>query len=154
MKTTTNELRILYEDPSPQLGPCFKRSVSTAHGDLMTSRLRTLISTNGERVLIPNALVLEIVRNRDKLSRRLKVAQRNLRETEEYSDYLEECLCEVSSALAELFDSAAELCDAIGEHVDEETLAKITAELENTNDVLDRVEPMFYCDDDDCDCEE
>ena len=100
MKTTTNELRILYDDPVPQSGTCFKRSVSTMYGDLMTSRLRALISTHGDRVLIPNKLVLEILRNRDKLSRRLKVAQRNLTETEEYSDYLDDCLCEVSSALA------------------------------------------------------
>ena len=153
MKTATNELRILYEDPIPQTGTCFKRSVSTMYGDLMTSRLRALISNHGERVLIPNSLVLEILRNRDKLSRRLKVAQRNLGEAEDYADYLEECLCEVSSALAELFNSAADLCDAIGENVDEKTLAKITAELADTEDVLDRIEPLFDWEDEDCNCD-
>ena len=157
MKTTTNELRILYDDPVPQSGTCFKRSVSTMYGDLMTSRLRALISTHGDRVLIPNKLVLEILRNRDKLSRRLKVAQRNLTETEEYSDYLDDCLCEVSSALAELFNATAELCDALGEFADEETIANISAELETARDVLDRIEPMFACDDDEedvCDCDD
>ena len=157
MKTTTNELRILYDDPVPQSGTCFKRSVSTMYGDLMTSRLRALISTHGDRVLIPNKLVLEILRNRDKLSRRLKVAQRNLTETEEYSDYLDDCLCEVSSALAELFNATAELCDMIGEYADEDTIANISAELEATRDVLDRIEPMFACEDEDdgfCDCDD
>ena len=149
MKTTTNELRILYDDPTPQTGSCFKRSISTMYGDLMTSRLRALISAHGEHVLIPNSLVLDIVRNRDKLSRRLKVTQRNLKETEEYADYLEECLGEISSALVELFNSTAELCDILGEVADEETLSQITAELETTRDVLDRVEPLFESDEDD-----
>lgn len=148
MKTTTNELRILYDDLTPQTGPCFKRSISTMHGDLMTSRLRALISAHGEHVLIPNSLVLDIVRNRDKLSRRLKVTQRNLKETEEYADYLEECLGEISSALVELFSSTTELCYILSEVADEETLSQITAELETTHDVLNRIEPLFENDED------
>ncbi len=152
MKTKTTELRVLYEDPTPQIGSSFSRSISTMHGDLMTSRLRAMISTHGERVQIPNMLVWEIVRNRDKLSRRLKVTQRELSNVKADRDLLDDALNEMVSILLELMTSSAELCDAISEEADEATIQKLTDKLEAVRDILNCANGMFDEDDEDCDC--
>ena len=131
MKTRTSELRVLYEDPVKQQGSSFARSITTANGDLMTSRMSSMLSTYGDRVQVPNKLVLEILRNRDKASHRLKVAQRQLREFGQYAEAVEVDLEEAYITLANLLDAALAFVSAVEDNGDIAMLDAIDEELEN-----------------------
>ena len=150
MKTKIEELRVLYEDPAPAQGTFFSRSIRTTDRDLMTSRLRSMLSSYGERVVVPNALVLEIICNRDKLSRRLKVAQRKLEQLNGYTDDLELCFDETLLALSAVLDGASDLMAALHEHADDALLEKISKEYDNLVSVMADASDLVVVDCDDC----
>ena len=150
MKTKIEELRVLYEDPAPAQGTFFSRSIRTTDRDLMTSRLRSMLSSYGERVVVPNALVLEIICNRDKLSRRLKVAQRKLEQLNGYTDDLELCFDETLSALSAVLDGASDLMAALHEHADDALLEKISKEYDDLVSVMADASDLVVIDCDDC----
>ncbi len=150
MKTKIEELRVLYEDPAPAQGTFFSRSIRTTDRDLMTSRLRSMLSSYGERVVVPNALVLEIICNRDKLSRRLKVAQRKLEQLNEYTDDLELCFDETLLALSAVLDGASDLMAALHEHADDALLEKIRKEYDDLVSVMADASDLVVIDCDDC----
>ena len=150
MTTKIEELRVLYEDPAPAQGTSFSRSIRTADRNLMTSRLRSMLSSYGERVIVPNSLVLEIIRNRDKLSRRLKVAQRKLGELDEYADDLELCLDEALLALSAVLDGASDLMTALHEHADSALFEKISKEYDDLVSVMADASDLVVVDCGDC----
>ncbi len=150
MKTKIEELRVLYEDPAPAQGTFFSRSIRTTDRDLMTSRLRSMLSSYGERVVVPNALVLEIICNRDKLSRRLKVAQRKLEQLNGYTDDLELCFDETLLALSAVLDGASDLMAALHEHADDALLEKISKEYDDLVSVMADASDLVVIDCDDC----
>ena len=151
MKTKIEELRVLYEDPAPAQGTFFSRSIRTTDRDLMTSRLRSMLSSYGERVVVPNALVLEIICNRDKLSRRLKVAQRKLEQLNGYTDDLELCFDETLLALSAVLDGASDLMAALHEHADDALLEKISKEYDDLVSVMADASDLVVIDCGDCD---
>lgn len=125
-------------------------SVRTEDGALMTNRLLRLLRSYGERLVVPNRLVLEILENRNRKSRDLKALERDL-------DSYDEAFGAAVGLLIDLYDAAGSLIDElIANCSDDELMGRLTEEVDCLNEVLGTTEEFLDCVvedcDDECDC--
>ncbi len=125
-------------------------SVRTEDGLLMTNRLLRLLRIYGERLVVPNRLVLEILENRNRKSRDLKALERDL-------DSYDEAFGAAVGLLIDLYDAAGSLVDElIANCCDDELMGRLTEEVDCLNEVLGTTGEFLDCVvedcDDECDC--
>ena len=127
-------------------------AIRTEDGVLMTNRLQRLLRSYGERLVVPNQLVLEILNDRNRKSRELKACER---EVDEYSDSYAESvrlLLDVCSAAETLVEKLIETCR------DDRLLSELTFELDDFDEASGKASE-FLCDvlgdaEAVCDCDE
>lgn len=106
-------------------------SIRTEDGTLMTNRLQRLLRSYGERLVVPNRLVLEVLDDRNRKSRALKACGRELDDYAESYAMAVELLLDVCATAETLVDKLIETCS------DDQLLGELTEELEDFNSVID-----------------
>ncbi|MBO4855601.1 hypothetical protein J5500_04330 [Candidatus Saccharibacteria bacterium] len=131
MKTGNAGLIILANEPEKKLPgrEDIVLSIRTPEGELMTNRVRSLLREYGDRIQIPASLVLEILRDRNSKSRRLKTAEKVLAEADAFAD-------EAIEAIIGLYDASSTLLEALFDATEVDGLEDVTEEIEGLNAAL------------------
>ena len=108
MKTKNISLVILAEEPNeaPRTSADKPVLIRTGNGELMTSRVRSLLREYGDRIRIPASLMLEVLEDRNRKSRQLRTTGRDL-------NALSDLTGDTIGVLLQLRDSANKLVEAI-----------------------------------------
>lgn len=147
MKTKNISLVILAEEPNeaPRTSADKPVLIRTGNGELMTSRVRSLLREYGDRIRIPASLMLEVLEDRNRKSRQLRTAECDL-------NALSDLTGDTIGVLLQLRDSANKLveaiCDARPDNMFEDISSKLdelNSALEITDDFLD--DKLNDCDD-------
>ena len=147
MKTKNISLVILAEEPNeaPRTSADKPVLIRTGNGELMTSRVRSLLREYGDRIRIPASLMLEVLEDRNRKSRQLRTTGRDL-------NALSDLTGDTIGVLLQLRDSANKLVEAICDAHPDNTFEDISLKLDELNNALkvadDFLDDMLG----DCDC--
>lgn len=138
MKTSNASLTILAK--APERAPIERDDIPilirTEDGQLMGNRVRSLLKEYGERIWVPPTLMIEVLEDRNRKSRRLKSTQKRLHE---YQCSYEEAV----NLLLALHNAAATMQNAMIDAPGDNPIANITQEIEGLNNVLEITESFL-----------
>ncbi|MCR5572227.1 MAG: hypothetical protein K6F57_00420 [Candidatus Saccharibacteria bacterium] len=131
MKTRNAALTILANEPekAPLSHGDILLSIRTPEGNLMTNRVRSLLREYGDRIQIPTSLVLEILENRNRKSRELRLAEKILDEADVFAD-------EAVETMVELYNASSTLLEALFDATEADGLENVTEQIEGLNAAL------------------
>ncbi len=132
MKTKSISLVILAEEPkkAPRTSADKPLLIRTENGELMTNRVRSLLREYGDRVRIPTSLMLEVLEDRNRKSRQLRTAERDL-------NALNDLTGDTIGVLLQLRDSANKLTEAIYDARSDNMFEDISSNLDALNSALE-----------------
>ena len=147
MKTKNISLVILAEKPkkAPRTSADKPLLIRTGDGELMTHRVRSLLREYGDQIQIPASLMLEVLEDRNRKSRQLRAAERDLNALNDLSG-------DTIGVLLQLRNSANKLIEAICDARPDNMFEDISSKLDELNNALEVADDFLGDMLDDCDC--